>query len=296
MTAFKKQDSFEAEKLFIVPEYVVDEITSHPLIRSFYVTDIGYYPTARHHYRERAEGCDSYILIYCVKGEGYIELEKDKPVQLTAHSLYVIPAGTPHRYGAAEHNPWSIYWFHFKGEDAAAFLHSFGLSSAALRIPLNSYIKFTELFEQCFDLLVAKAYSLPHHIQIAQTMRYLISVIGLTASRPQQEERREQYMEQAISYMNEHLGDAITLPELAKHTGLSKQHLIHLFKEATGFPPIDYFLRMKMQRASQLLDLSDLSVKEIGSSVGLHDPYYFSRMFKKRLGCSPSDYRKIQKG
>ncbi|GJM79987.1 hypothetical protein HMSSN139_24830 [Paenibacillus sp. HMSSN-139] len=51
-----------------------------------------------------------------------------------------------------------------------------------------------------------------------------------------------------------------------------------------------------MQRAGQLLDLTGLSVKEIAGAVGLSDPYYFSRLFKKIMGYSPTEYRGIPKG
>ncbi|MGG4034304.1 AraC family transcriptional regulator [Paenibacillus cisolokensis] len=96
--------------------------------------------------------------------------------------------------------------------------------------------------------------------------------------------------------MTDHLADSFRLSDLARHTGLSKQHLIYLFNRETGCPPVEYFLRMKMQRAGQLLDLTDWSVKEIASAVGLSDPYYFSRLFKKMMGCSPTAYRGIPKG
>jgi AraC-like DNA-binding protein len=52
-----------------------------------------------------------------------------------------------------------------------------------------------------------------------------------------------------------------------------------LFKQETGMPPIEYFLRLKMQKAGQLLSLTGLSVKEIAANVGISDPYYFSRLF-----------------
>lgn len=71
---------------------------------------------------------------------------------------------------------------------------------------------------------------------------------------------------------------------------------IHLFKQVTGYSPIDYYMRLKIQRACQYLDLTDYSVKEISKNVGIEDPYYFSRMFSKIMGQSPSDYRKRQKG
>ncbi|WP_449601877.1 helix-turn-helix domain-containing protein [Paenibacillus sp. Marseille-Q9583] len=53
--------------------------------------------------------------------------------------------------------------------------------------------------------------------------------------------------------------------------GLSKQHLIYLFNQEAGVPPIEFHLRLKMQRASQLLALTDLHIKEISSAIGLAD-------------------------
>ena len=61
-------------------------------------------------------------------------------------------------------------------------------------------------------------------------------------------------------------------------------------------PPIEYFLRLKIQKATQLLSLTGLSIKEVAASIGISDPYYFSRLFKKMTGSSPSAYRSIPKG
>ncbi|MCC3355867.1 AraC family transcriptional regulator [Bacillus sp. REN16] len=292
----KKQDGFESEKLLVLPEYVLSDISTHPLISPFFVTDIGYYPHAKYHYRERLEACDTHILIYCADGEGWVELNHEKAFSLKSHMFIVIPAGTPHRYGADEQNPWSIYWFHLKGEEVITFINSFHLNEGPLQIPLNNFVKFINLFDQCFVSLSDKPYSKLHHIKISQTMRYLLSTLGLASERTGQEERKDLYLEKTIHYMNEKIHTSIKLPELAKIAGLSTQHLTYLFKQETGFPPIDYFLRLKIQRACQLLDLTDYTVKEVASTLGIDDSYYFSRLFKKINGCSPTEYRKREKG
>jgi AraC-like DNA-binding protein len=296
MDTIKKSDGFESEKLIVLPDYILNEIVDCDLANGLYMTDIGFFPYALHHFRERPKGCDSHILIYCAGGSGFVEIGDDKPVKLLPQSLFIIPAGVPHRYTAENDNPWSIYWFHFKGTQAFELVQTFGLGANRLELPLESCVIFSTLFDQCYHSLASKPYSLQHHIHISQTVRYLLSTIGSTAIKSQQDAKREHYLERALQYMNENLNASITLASVARCAGLSKPHLIHLFKQTVGYSPIDYFLRMKIQRASQLLDLTDLSLKEISLTIGMEDPYYFSRMFKKIMGHSPTAYRRILKG
>lgn len=294
-TPFKKE-GFESEKLFVLPEYAAKELAAAELTRGLFISDIGYFPQARHHYRERKEGCDSHIFIYCTDGEGWIEMDDSRTFALSARQLAVIPAGTPHRYGASAPDPWTIYWFHLQGDDAARLIGLYRLDAGPLSLSLSAHGKWLEDFELCYELLTDKTYSVPAQVHAAQSVRQLLSGTGLNAGRSAQDKKRLQYLELAIRYMNERIAGAVQLPDLARHTGLSKQHLIYLFNRETGCPPVEYFLRMKMQRAGQLLDLTAQSVKEVAGAVGMSDPYYFSRLFKKMMGCSPTEYRSIPKG
>ncbi|MFF2481696.1 helix-turn-helix domain-containing protein [Paenibacillus sp. NPDC058071] len=295
MDELRKSQGFEEEKLLVLPAYYMEELSSNKLTRSLFVSDIGFFPRAQYHYRERPEGCDSHIFIYCSQGEGWIEVN-GRTMPVPEHHLAVIPAGEGHRYGASAANPWSIYWFHLKGEQVADYIKLYGLDSGPLPLPAGLYAEWADNFSRCFELLTDKPYSLPVQVYVSQSMGRMLGRIGLGSGGTARDRKKKQDLERAIRYMSERLSDVIALPELAAHTGLSKQHLIYMFKQETGFPPIEYFLRMKMQKAGQLLSLTSLTVKEIAASVGVSDPYYFSRLFKKRMGASPTEYRSAPKG
>lgn len=296
MNMTRKPEGFEEEKLFILPDYMQTELSRSELTRDLFVSDIGFFPHARHHYRERPEGSDSHIFIFCSEGEGWIELGQQPAITLTQNHLAVIPAHTPHRYGASAHAPWSIYWFHLQGDHTTAFIQMYGMDTGPLHLPIGAMTEYKDVFDKCYYLLSDKTYSLPIHTHVSQSIRQLISSIGINAGGTAKDKKREQYLEIAIRYMNDRIEDAIRLPALAKHTGLSRQHLILLFNEETGFPPIEYFLRMKIQKAAQMLSLTALSVKEVAANIGIADPYYFSRLFKKMTGSAPSAFRNVPKG
>ncbi|BBI32681.1 transcriptional regulator [Cohnella abietis] len=290
----KKAEGFDSEKIIVLPPYLVSEMLTHPLIRPLYITDIGYFPHANHHYRERPDGCDSSIVIYCIGGEGWVTIG-DIKYSLLEGDLVIIPAKTPHSYGADEVNPWSIFWFHLKGEMMVYYLEELVNDHGPLNLSHGDAEKFINLFHQIYDTLTAKSYSIPHLVHVSQTTAYMLSLLVLIPAR-KDEERKRRHIENAMQYLVEKLEHTLTLEELAHHARISKQHLNVLFKSATGFAPIDYYHRMKMRRACQLLDLTDLSVKETCHSLGFKDPYYFSRLFKKIIGLSPSAYRSKLKG
>lgn len=96
-----------------------------------------------------------------------------------------------------------------------------------------------------------------------------------------------------IDYFNNHLSSNITLQDLEDKIGFSKVYICRIFKKEKNTTPIDYFTRLKIDRAGKLLkEYPNLSLREISDSLGFNDVYYFSKVFKRITGKSPSELRK----
>jgi AraC-like DNA-binding protein len=99
-----------------------------------------------------------------------------------------------------------------------------------------------------------------------------------------------QVIRQALDFMEANLSAPITAEQIAQSTGLSLTHFNRLFKEHMNQSPIAWFIQKKMTRAQYLLEHTLMSVKEVATSVGYDEPFYFSSQFKKFCGMSPKFY------
>ncbi len=98
-------------------------------------------------------------------------------------------------------------------------------------------------------------------------------------------------LRRVIDFMNQHLAEAFSLADLAESAQLSEYHFSRLFKQATGLSPSQYFIRLRMDRARQLLSHTDHSIIDIGMEVGYSNPSHFSQVFRHKVGIPPSAYR-----
>ena len=95
-----------------------------------------------------------------------------------------------------------------------------------------------------------------------------------------------------IHYMRENIQQNLTLKELASYFKYSPSHFSALFFGETGVSPMNYFIRLKIQKACEYIELTNMKLNEIATHLGFEDAAYFSRTFTKVMGCSPSVYRK----
>jgi AraC-like DNA-binding protein len=287
----KKEDGFPGQISFVMPDKITDSIRQNPLISDLYLTDIGYYPQASYHFRERPNGSNQFILIYCIDGQGEIRL-KEKVHPVPADHFFIIPAGVAHSYHSSEQNPWSIYWIHFTGSKAVYFSRSACQSIPIERGKASGFNDRINLFTEIFRNLDC-GFSIMTLEYINLCLNYLLaSFTHLNPFHLVKHTIENDPVTQSINFMIDNLDKRLNLAEIAKKTGLSASHYSRLFLNRTGHPPIDYFIQMKIQRACRLLDNSGLFIADISRETGFDDQFYFSRTFRKIMGMSPSEYRK----
>uniref|UniRef100_UPI0020BFB178 AraC family transcriptional regulator n=1 Tax=Lysinibacillus sp. D4A3_S15 TaxID=2941227 RepID=UPI0020BFB178 len=96
---------------------------------------------------------------------------------------------------------------------------------------------------------------------------------------------------QIQAYIEENFAKPLTLDTIAQALRYSPSHLSIQFKQQIGCSPIEYLIQLRIGKASTLLVVTDASIRDIAMGVGYHDVYYFSRLFKKRVGISPIKFR-----
>jgi len=281
-----KSDGFRDEKYMIVPTESFAEYMAHPLIRAAYLTDVGFFPKAKEHYREREDGADQYILIYCTEGKGIIEVE-DQIYRLEKSDAFCIPRNVRHKYYADEKEPWSILWVHFKGDNT----NYFPLEERKI-VHINSRHsdnRMMVLFNLLFRVL-ERNYTIGNFIYISQVLSLILSEIYFR-EKVDESSVRDRHVTMVIRYMYQHLRENLTLEEISEEVQLSKSYLNAVFKAQTGKSPVEFFIHLKMQEACKLLKSTDYYIYEVSSELGYTDQYYFSRIFKKVVGVSPKDYK-----
>lgn len=290
-TDIKKEEGFDGQKAIVLPRPIlIKNCVPNPLLSGIYITDIGFYPKAKFHYRERDHGIDQYILIYCTDGKGELKIE-GVSYTLNSGNFIVIPAEKSHSYASDRNNPWTIYWAHFKGHLVKSLI---GLLVKRQKGYKGS-VQFNESRIKLFDdiyLNLESGYSRDNLYYVNMSFsHFLSSFIFDEKFNYSSKKSSANPIDISIEFMQKNLHTTFTLNAIAKSANLSPSHFSALFKEQTGFAPIKYFNHIKIQKACQYLQFTELRIKEIAATLGIDDQYYFSRMFSKIMGVSPQDYK-----
>lgn len=108
----------------------------------------------------------------------------------------------------------------------------------------------------------------------------------------QHDEKENDYsIEEILHYIHGHYQEHLSVTDIANRFNIERRHLAYIFKRYTGMSPLNYLTEYRIRRSKELLRQEDYSITKVAELVGFEDNLYFSRIFKKRTGYSPSAYR-----
>ncbi|MBQ7364899.1 MAG: helix-turn-helix transcriptional regulator [Clostridia bacterium] len=228
-----------------------------------------------------------YYLIYLVSGS----FRFDRPYQsrlMESGDLIIINAFSPFEYTALTPSV-DYYWVHFSGREAKALLESLQLETDRFyRVGQHEcfFENFLALFLSCSD-----------KSPLAEDLRAkaLLSILLDFAKATVKEDvgvSSSALVARSTAYIHEHIAEPLTVADLAAREYLSSGRYRELFRRVIGMSPQEYILRLRINMACDLITNTPLPIAEIALAVGCPDSRYFSRLFMKRVGMSPSDYRK----
>lgn len=266
-------------------------MNEHPLIKALYIETAGCIVRTRQNCVNRSRGSEHYVAMYCYEGKGWLQEADTEKVILEANTAILIQPGTPYSYGSDINDPWSFYYVHIRGDNSPFYFQE--LPAIHIVELEDSHMKCRQLFAECYQFWSVRT-SIHNVIYSSHLLGQLLTMLTMFQDLSPSRMTKDEHVNKLILYMLRHIEDRLTLQQLSKRTNLSKPYLVKLFNKYTGYSPIDYFLRLKMQRACEYFDSTDLTVKEVCYKLGFTDPYYFSRMFSKIMGQPPTKYRSLK--
>ena len=208
---------------------------------------------------------------------------------VSAGSVFIMEPLIPHCIVNRAAEPLEQYWLQFNGSEAASLLERVGLGTK------SRIITGCDL-EGLRPLLYDAVYGSTRQDMLGiKFVGVLLQTLAALSHKPEHEteyvSRREEYVKRAIEFLRVRCSEMATVSDAAEYVGLTEKYLCKLFKERLGVTPDGFLQQMRADRAAHLLVSTSLSVAEIAESIGIPDPTYFSRFFKRRQGLSPSEYR-----
>lgn len=235
---------------------------------------------------------DEYQLVYLVSGEGIFE-SKHCPIQkIQSGNIFMLFPGEWHSYRPLSDTGWEEYWVGFKGKEMDEKVENgfFNVHSPVFRIGLSEEI--VKLYSHILDLSQKQP---PGHQQyMAGIVNHMLGIVYSqsmmgTPNTP----KIEEMVNHAKIFISANLQSPIYSAQIAEQLKVNHLYFCRKFKQYTGFSPSRYILEMRIQRSKQLLCSTNLNSQQIAYDCGFESSGYFCMVFRKKVGMSPLEYRKV---
>lgn len=238
---------------------------------------ISHFPTGR----------EDFYLQYMVDGEMDILLDGKLGILRPGEAVLHFPH-TEYWYAMRGEQPVAYYWAHFTGSLAETLVKKCRFANQK---PLNVGVhgSIAVRFESVFRDFIER--DACFEVAACAGVVALLTEIARRAETGGRAPVDDERISRAIAHLHRSYSQPVSVNEMAAHAHLSSSRFRRLFHQRTGFSPLEYLTRLRLNHASQLMAETALSIAEIARAVGYEDPLYFSRLFRRKMGVSPTEFR-----
>ena len=238
---------------------------------------------------DNPEGRNDYYLLYVVRGSMRVSADGMKDRIAESGSIFIFPPHTHYTYTYEGGDTLDYLWAHFTGSFANDLIKECSLTPLPYFGHSEDSGRVSEGFKRLFD-----AFELKKPLYERSAALYLEEIL-LDLSSATANNALPCPIESSLRYIHSAYNQSISIPTLAAMENLSNSRYIVVFERHTGLSPTAYINALRIKTAKELLLSTDMSIKQVGLSVGYSDPHFFSRVFKKQIGISPVEYKNGQK-
>ena len=228
---------------------------------------------------------DHYLIHHVISGKGSYHADGQQ-YQLEAGDTFIIYPGMVVSYSADLSQPWEYCWVGFQGAEAKVLMKQTPFSKKA---PVVHFDPPTAIETAIMSIYKASGSTPCSQVKTIGLLYLFLSLLMEQAPCPVSDLSLE-YVESAISFISHNYSGPIDVGDISSNVGISRSHLYRVFMKHMGTSPNDYLTRFRIARACELLRQSSLPVGAIAASAVYDDQLYFSRVFKKIMGVSPTRY------
>lgn len=241
---------------------------------------------------------DYFLLHYVEGGRGQFRTEFAS-YELQRSDCFLIQPDQLVSYASDANEPWRYRWIAFTGKSAAELITRAGFTPQIPVFHTRSDSHIPKILEAVLTLFRSKQRS--SHLSSLGSLHLIMAeaqeALLLESALPIGESSIQRIVKQMIHYMAGQYAHPVSIEQMCSSLGYNRAYLSRIFKKETGITPVTYLLKLRIDKSRQLLrERPELSIEQIASSVGLTDPLYFSRQFRRLHGETPSEYRKTASG
>ena len=241
----------------------------------------------------RPRGRVDFQLLYIASGIAhfYFDHNETDTIVPAGHMVLYRPR-EPQRYVYYGNEQTEVYWVHFTGSSVKKILQGYGITNEMRVLPTGTSLDYARIFKQMIHELQRCQTHYPEVLTLLLRQLFILIHRQLTREHTRKNDYLDAEMSLAMQFFNDNYNTEVNIEEYASARGMSVSWFIRSFKQYTHTTPMQYIVSRRITNAQMLLETTNYNITEIGQIVGYDNPLYFSRIFRKQKGMSPSDYRK----